>query len=71
MAPHGGGGLGFVFGVPTKLRVYTTSLVTLLLCRALLGQREGVTDRVTKRQTERQTESRVKDLLASGVPPKG
>ena len=29
------------------------------------------TDRETTRQTDRQTETRVKDLLASGVPPKG
>jgi hypothetical protein len=57
---------GFVFGIPTKLRVYTTSLVTLLLCRALFG-----TDSVTDGGTERQTETRVKEVLASGVPPKG
>ena len=39
------------------------------------GQRDGYTHGETERQMERQGEretvSRVKDLLASGVPPKG
>ncbi len=75
MAHHGGGGLGFCIWRPDK----TTSLhykfnkttkttrlcVTLLLCRAL--KRDGQ----THGQRDRETETQVKEVLDSGVPPKG
>ncbi len=32
---------------------------------------ESPTDRETDRETDRQTDTRVKEVLASGVPPKG
>ena len=59
---------------------------TLFLCLALLGQKrdsfsllcslwdthqDRPTERRTDGETERQTDTRVKDLMASGVPPKG